>query len=76
MKIKDRCKQERTVRIYHDSKSELKKEQEEQTDVWQGLAVVALDENGPGQIVNIITSSSVGKDAYSCIRLQNDGAHG
>ena len=74
MKIKDRCKQGRTERLYHDSKSELKKGQEE-TDVWQGLGVVALDENSPGQIINIVTSSSVSKDAYSCIHPQNDGAH-
>lgn len=75
VKMKDRCKQERAVRVYHDSKSELKKEQEEETDVWQGLGRVALDENGLGQILNTVTSSSVSKDAYSCIHLQNNGAH-
>lgn len=47
-------------------KSELKKEQEEETDVCQGLGVVALDGNGPGQITNIVTSSSVSKGASSC----------
>lgn len=75
MKIKDRCKQESTVRIYGDSKTELKKEQKEETDVWRGIGVVALDGNGPRQIINIVPSSSVGKDAYSCIRPQNDSAH-
>lgn len=51
-----------------------KKKQEEESEVWQGCGVVALAENGPRQVINIVPSPSVSKDTYSCIHLQNDAA--
>lgn len=60
---------------FKKKKNQLKKGQQEDSDAWQGFRAAALGQDSPGQILDIVTTSSASKAAYGCTHQRKGMVH-